>query len=138
MSTSFGLVRPRRFLLAGVALLVAGLLAISTLMPEEDGDAMPAGDVHDQLCAALATRDATQAAEQFSYRVHRPLHGLAASAQVKDQAVAARLLEAKERVEASLEEQSSLLVELGALEPRVRDALALDGRVIDPCGGPTS
>lgn len=68
------------------------------------------------------------ARNQFQDRVHGPLHDVAAAAAEADRAAAARLLEAKQRVEAGLGVNArSLPDDLVALAPTVRAALVAAG-----------
>lgn len=60
------------------------------------------GQVHTNLCAAVAAStkgDATRAKRDFD-DIHAALHELAAAVEREDRPAAARLLEAKQRVEA--------------------------------------
>jgi len=90
-------------------------------------------DVHAELCTTLAIDDPAKAAARFAARVHEPLHELIEAAQAEDPAVAARLRSAKQRVEASYADHSTLLANLDALAPVVDEALTLLGPPPPPC-----
>jgi hypothetical protein len=130
----------RRRLLAALAALAAGVLVVVVIAVRRDERpaAAPSGArVHGELCEAISSGDGELAAARFAERIHTPLHELADAAQREDRGVAAELLEAKQRVEARLEaggaqEVVPLLV---ALEPAVREALAVTGMSTAPCGG---
>ena len=92
-------------------------------------------DVHTELCKTLAIDDPAQAAARFAARVHEPLHELIEAANAKDPAVAARLRSAKQRVEVSYADHSTLLANLDALAPVVDEALAVLGSPPGPCEG---
>lgn len=128
----------RRILLAGagVAAVVVAAVAVfgeapGTPVPSTAATSSPQR-VHDRLCAALTAADGgdlATARATFQDRVHGPLHDIAAAAAETDRAAAARLLEAKQRVEASLATNAdSLAGDLAGLAPTVRAALVATGR----------
>jgi hypothetical protein len=135
------------FLFALAVAAVAGVTAM--LMNHDDGDtsrsaaARSAVDTEfstarDGLCAAAArarTGDAPGARSLFFERSHQPLHKLAAAAQEKDRAAAAQLLEAKFRVEGSLEPPHTGLADnLQVLAQAAGRAMwALGGNDPGPC-----
>ena len=64
------------------------------------------GDLYADVCASAAAAkagDRDAAERKFVDDAHGPLHQLAAAAEARDRASAARLLEAKQRVEAAVE-----------------------------------
>ncbi|MDP9440883.1 MAG: hypothetical protein M3P34_01605 [Actinomycetota bacterium] len=83
--------------------------------------------VHEGVCAALeAARSGDQAGAQRGFAdAHGGLHDLAAAVEEKDRAATARLLEAKQRVEAALRSPGSAppAAELEALSGAVRGAI---------------
>jgi hypothetical protein len=83
--------------------------------------------VVEALCEASdeAARDAEAARRIFFDRAHDPLHDIAAAAEKVDRSSAARLLEAKQAVEADLEATAApeLTSDLGRLIVATRDAL---------------
>lgn len=83
--------------------------------------------VVDALCEASdeVARDAEAARTIFFDRAHDPLHDIAAAAEEVDRPSAARLLEAKQAVEANLEAMRApeLASDLGRLIAATRDAL---------------
>lgn len=87
------------------------------------------------LCAALEDvgADPARAERAFVDRAHGGLHALAAAAEGADRAAAARLLEAKRRVEAGFEDGGPGLAELEELLAATRDALAAVGLPSPPC-----
>lgn len=95
---------------------------------------------HTGLCAAIAAAtngDEEAAGVTFTDRVHGGLHDLASRVEERDRSVAARLLEAKERVEADLDQSvtaAALTADLINLAPNVRAAIALLGDAMpEPC-----
>lgn len=101
-----------------VAVAIAGVVGVMARLMSHDGNDTPRSaaspstidpkflNARDGLCAAAARArggDPSGARTLFFERAHQPLHELAAAAQEEDPAVAARLLEAKAQVEASLE-----------------------------------
>ncbi len=95
---------------AVLALVGSGLVAL--VLADGGGSRSPAVEaggryepVHAGLCAArsaAAAGSVPAAREAFFDRAHQPLHELASDAAARDRSVAARLLEAKEAVEAGL------------------------------------
>jgi len=83
--------------------------------------------VVDALCEAKdeAPRDPEAARTTFFDRAHDPLHDIAAAVEEVDRSSAARLLEAKQAVEADLEAMGTpeLASDLGRLIAATRDAL---------------
>ena len=132
--------RPLGLLLGGVLAIVAVGAAISALTGGLDGTSQPPrsstfGPARDGVCQAAEaarTGDERRARALFFDRSHQPLHELAASAQERDRAATARLLEAKARVESGLEKESPTLPEdLDALAVVTGRAMAVVG-----CGDP--
>jgi len=112
--------RPLGLLLGGVLGAVAVIVAIMAFSGADDrptgegGTRSAFGSARTALCqSADAARqgDARRARVVFFDRVHDPLHELAAAAQERDRGAAARLLEAKERVETGLEDAAPTLAE---------------------------
>lgn len=134
--------RSRRLLLAGLLAVFVVLAAVTGFVTQQDEPVTPSAraGVHEELCDALHSSDPDAAAARFTDRIHTPLHELAAAARRQDRAVAARLLEAKQRVEADLDhaDPQQVLPHLAALEPAVREALAIIGTTTTPCGGTSS
>lgn len=137
----------RRLLLAGAGVAAVVVVAVFLFGEGSGGAPTPSvattsapGQVHDRLCAALSAAvdgDLDASRGTFQDRVHGPLHGLAAAAVETDRAVSARLLEAKQRVEASLAANGdSLAAGLAALAPTVRAALVAAGEP-EPAACPT-
>lgn len=89
------------------------------------------GRVHEGVCAALrAARAGDHADAQRAFGdAHGGLHDLAAAVEGTDRAVAARLLEAKQRAEAALRDPSSPppAPELEVVAGAVRRAIEADG-----------
>ena len=87
--------------------------------------------VHAEVCAALASAAGgdLDAAETTFDDVHVGLHDLAAAAGEQDRAVAARLLEAKQRAEAGLDETSLA----GLVGPTAEAVRATGGAAPDTC-----
>jgi hypothetical protein len=89
------------------------------------------GAVHTELCKAKAEADAGDlaSAKRTFDDVHAGIHELATATEEVDRAAAARLLEAKQRVEAGLTATS-----LAELLPAVAEAVDLTGgRAPDAC-----
>jgi hypothetical protein len=84
----------------------------------------PYGSIHTAICTATADAAAgdLEGARATFDDVHLGLHDLAAAAETEDRAVAARLLEAKQRVELRLDATT-----LGALVPTVAAAVRTTG-----------
>ena len=122
--------------LAVPLVLVAALVACAA---QDEAAATPDGvgvQVADGLCESLAAADVTGAEEAFD-RIHDQLHTLARETTETDRAAAARLLQAKQRVEADLAEDPALgelREHLDALEGRVRAVLSQgDLATVSPC-----
>lgn len=138
--------RPTGVLLALiVAASLVGLAASAVLDGGSDGDT-PASDNADRrfaigrdaVCeaAVLAARaELGEARRVFLDRAELPLHELAAAAGERERAPAARLLEAKERVEGQLDEPGpQLAADLRALGRAATRAVAVvGGRDPGPC-----
>ena len=94
------------------------------------------GPAHEALCAArrdVARGDVARARDRFHADAHQPLHDLAAETAQADRPVAARLLEAKEAVEAGLGRASPTLADdLSRLASATRDAVAATGATAPP------
>lgn len=144
-SQSLGSRRPLGLLLGGVFAIVAVAAAIGAVAGGSDGGSAPAtgpsfAAARDGLCQAgdaAGHGDAAGARAVFFDRSHQPLHELAAAAQERDRASAARLLEAKERVESGLDKGSPTLADdLDALAVATGRAMAVAGsRDPGPCPG---
>ena len=142
---SLGSRRPLGLLLGGMFAIVAVAAAISAVAGRNDGLSQPArepsfGSARDGVCrAGEAARqgDPVGARAAFFDRSHQPLHELAAVTQERDRAAAARLLEAKERVESGLEKASPTLADdLDTLAVVTGRAMAAAGsRDPGPCPG---
>jgi hypothetical protein len=89
------------------------------------------------LCEASTKADKGDvdgAGKEFYDTAHQPLHDLAAEVSDVDRAVAARLLEAKEAVESSLEgDQSELGDSFHSLIAAADQALTATGHSQTPC-----
>lgn len=135
--------RPLGLLLGGVLAIVAVAAAIGALAGSDDQASSPTAgasfaSARDGVCqAADAARqgDPAGARAAFFDRAHQTLHELAAAAQERDRATAARLLEAKERVETGLERSSpTLAADLDVLAVTTGRAIATaGGRDPGPC-----
>ena len=122
LASSRSRLRPR-YWLAGVFLLGAFLVTTSCSSPStaRQRTATPSIEAYGPLCEALryARRgDLPSARQIFHDQAHQPLHELAERATEQDRSVAARLLEAKQRVEfivdapgADLEPSLAMLLE---------------------------
>ena len=142
---SLGDRRPLGLLLGGVFAIVVVAAVIGAIAGEGDGGSEATSGpsfaaARDGLCQAgeaASDGDAAQARAAFFDRSHQPLHELAAVAQEGDRAAAARLLEAKQRVESGLEKASSTLADdLDTLAVVTGKAMAVaGGRDPGPCPG---
>lgn len=142
---SLGSRRPLGLLLGGVLAIVAVAAALSALSGPSDRSSAPGAgpsfeSARNGVCQAAESAshgDPAGARATFFDRSHQPLHELAAAAQERDRAAAARLLEAKERVETGLEKASSTLAEdLDNLAVAAGRALAAAGSSDPgPCQG---
>lgn len=122
--------------------LTAVVAVMAALTKHDGGDTEPRTSsasvdpqfvtARDGVCEAEARAragDAPGARSVFLGRAHQPLHQLAAATQIRDRAAAARLLEAKARVEASIDPPRPTLAD-------DLDTLALAaGRAIRSLGG---
>lgn len=136
--------RPLGLLLGVVLTMVAlgGLVAaVRDDPPRQAGGTRAAAlvEARDGVCQALeeARAGRVEAARRaFVNRAHQPLHDLAAAAGERDREVAARLLEAKQRVEGDFENGDDALVanlrELGAAADVA--LAAIGGGERGPCG----
>ena len=119
-------------LLLGALMAVVAMAACAGVQPrsEVEGDD---GGIVAALCEARdeVVRDAAEAGAIFLDRAHDGLHELARAVEEIDRPTAARLLEAKQAVEAGLEPQSSsasLAEDLEALIASARRALEVTDR----------
>jgi len=112
--------RPLGLLLGGVLGAMAVTVAVMAFSGADDrptgggGTGSAFGSARAALCqSADAARqgDARRARAVFFDHAHDPLHELAAAAQERDRGAAARLLEAKERVETGLGHAGPTLAE---------------------------
>ena len=84
---------------------------------------------HERIHAAFRRRDPDAVRNVFFDRAHQPLHELAAETSRHDRATAARLLEAKQAVEADLDSPDrSLDTDLDELLDAASDAIAASRR----------
>ena len=136
--------RPLGLLLGAVLAVVAVAAAIGAVVGSGErtgtGPGPDFGAVRDGVCqAAAAARDGDTARARATFldESHEGLHDLAAAAQERDRTAAARLLEAKQRVETGLEKGSSSLVDdLEVLAGATGRAMAaVGGRDPGPCRG---
>jgi len=126
--------RPLGLLIGGVLATIAIAVAISTIADSDEGP--PGAGAQGSFAAARTAvcqaagsarqGDAIRARAIFLDDAHQPLHELAAAAQQSDRSAAARLLEAKGRVESGLEKASPTLADdlftLGATTGRAMAA----------------
>ena len=128
---------PLRFLVPAALLAIAAVMT-ANLIGEDDRKvpASPFAAVYADVCAAASSADAgeREAAERhFVDEAHAPLHDLAAAAGTRDRAAAGRLLEAKQRVEAAVENDAPDL-QLASLVSTTRRAIEVaDGRDPGAC-----
>jgi hypothetical protein len=127
--------RRRRVLAVGLLTLLplAGVLGMAGCGDgSEAGDQRPYAGMEQGLRRAeerARAGDAAGARREFLDNAHDPLHRLAAEAAERDRAAAARLLEAKQGVERSLDQGSPGLAEgLGALRSATAEALRVVGQ----------
>ncbi len=136
-----------------VGLLLLGLgtvgLAVYRLVSTDPAQGNGGVDVSDaelrtaylELCGTrtLIEEDAERAGDQFFGRVHSPLHIIAARAQDRDRAVAARMLEAKNDVERSFNDRApagETALALDRLLVRTQQALISIGVTPSTCDSP--
>ena len=123
--------RHRKAFLFVLCTAVAASFAVAALSFEqnESSPTVGASAVHVAICDALneaRAGDAAAASRIFTNQSHDGLHELAADSAEQDRAVAADLLEAKQKVEAALIGPApQLAADLERLEPTVRRALAI-------------
>lgn len=130
--------RPLGLLLGGVLAIVALAAAVSAIFGSADPPPLSPGgssfaSARDGVCRAADAADhgdPAGARATFFDRSHQALHELAATAQERDRAATARLLEAKERVESGLEKPSPALAE------DLDDLGAVTGRAMAAVGSP--
>ena len=143
------MVNQLRRMRAGFLALVIVVAVVSVSVAREFGDggsddealAASLAGTQDGLCAAVRDADEGDVAgarTAFYARSHDGLHELAARATEIDPAAAARLLEAKQRVEALLEDgpdRADLIVALAGLADATAEAAAVVGEVeVERCG----
>lgn len=124
--------RPPRIALAVGATLA---IALSTLSCSGDDSDETTSDVTG-LCDAVRAADASdpgRASAVFHDSAHEPLHELARQLEESDRAQAARLLEAKQKVEAAIERDALTSDDLDPLVAVVDTSLRLLGRAGLPC-----
>lgn len=129
--------RPLGLLLGGVLGTIAVTVAVMAFTGTDDGPTGEGGagasfvSAHAAVCqAADAARqgDARRARALFLDLAHQSLHELAAAVQERDRAAAARLLEAKGRVETELENPGQTLAgDLDTLAATTGRAMAAAG-----------
>lgn len=111
--------------LVAIAVLLGAAVACGSTATGESGADPLVSDICAAADSALAGH-ANDAEERFVDRAHQRLHELAAEVTEVDRAVAARLLEAKQRVEADLDHEpvdaAALSEDLGALADATVDA----------------
>ena len=122
------------------ALVGAAACSLRRAPPESAATAYLAA--HKAVCetvdlAGAGSEGLDRARRSFVDRAHEPLHELAAALDTVDRGAAARLLEAKQRVEADLADPAragSVGHDLDALAVRVADAMVAAGVARpDPC-----
>ncbi len=129
----------------GAGVVVAVAAGVVVLFAVRDGQGSPSrapeprgryAEAYAGLCTARSAArsgDVVEARRAFLDRSHQPLHELAAQATERDRAVAARLLEAKEAVEASLGRSSpTAAADLDGLVDATGAALVATGRTRPP------
>ncbi len=121
-----------------VLLLSLLLAACGASSATAAGDGGPPALLY-SLCAAealVADGDVAAADRRFLNDAHEPLHELADELTETDRAAAARLLQAKEAVEAGLADEpppDDLRARFDALLTAARDGLAVDGVNVEGC-----
>jgi hypothetical protein len=131
----------RSFALAGLVLFAAGCASTGA-----SGRAAPLDEAVDGLCRATGLArggDVEAASEVFQDRSHEYLHVLADDLMDQDRAAAARLLEAKQRVEAVFADPGSAdpvqtADLLGDLQSALAEAATAAGLDPSGCGEETS
>lgn len=109
----------------GVAVLAIGISGIRTSWWGIATETAAPDDLVTETCtlAELAVDDPSAAADGFLIDVHGPLHAVAGDLVVTDRAAAARLLEAKGRIESAIDggatNGAELSTELAALAERL-------------------
>lgn len=100
-----------------------------------DATARPVVATICEAAAAAAAGDGPSARFMFEQKAHSDLHSLATAAASTDRAAAARLLEAKQRVEATVGAEVQILATNleGLIEPTRRAASVAGWPVPDPC-----
>jgi hypothetical protein len=127
---------------ASIAVVAAVVIALVLSRSTDDsaGPVTPVGRAHAGVCTAAALArngDAEGAKRTFFDESHQPLHDLATAAAERDRGAAARLLEAKEKVESDLTAGSGPLADdLEELAVRTAAAATAAGeRAPEPCAG---
>lgn len=125
-------------LITGLALTFGSDSADDHPPSEPTGDESKAAVATVCKAAAAAGSGDVESARAIFDRAHNELHSLATAAAAKDRSVAARLLEAKQRVEATLTTApaATLATHLEALIEPTRSAATVAGwPAPDPCPG---
>lgn len=133
----------RRAVVIG-AVVVAAIVAVALVVaaggdgePDSSQAAGRFGPMYSALCRAraqAAAGDVDRARRSFFDDAHQPLHELASAVADTDRPVAARLLEAKEAVEADLRRSApNLAADLDRLVAASREAMAKTGPGPGPC-----
>jgi hypothetical protein len=124
-----------------VALMSCGGGAEETVEPIDQAQSLPIQIAFQGLCDARTLAEAgdvQSAADTFQGRSHAELHSLAERLSATDRDAAARLLEAKQRVEAAFANPgaspAALVAPLSALEAEVTNAATALGLDRPVCG----
>ena len=113
-------------------LCIAATLLGCTSAPSPSGSPVDGDSLGEVLCAAVDSERAADAKSSFA-AAHDGLHTLARDLQAVDErAVAARLLEAKQRVEAAVAED----LPLSDLSPRLAELVSAVSRATDQLDRP--
>lgn len=126
-----------------VTLTACGGSAEEILEPVREADAIPLQIAHQGVCNARTLAEAGDlwgAANEFATKTHAFLHEFADRLSATDRAAAARLLEAKEAVEAQLNSPDSAdpaltMGALSGLQAALADAAEVEGFPRPACEG---
>ena len=129
---------------AAIVMLVScGGDPAGTVEPIEEAESLPLQIAFQGLCDARTLAEAGDiqaASDTFQSRAHAELHSLADRLAASDRDAAARLLEAKQRVEAAFASPESaappvVAAQLSTLEAEVASAAHVLGQERPVCGG---